>query len=55
VTNEKTVVYAEYENTGPGANIGDRVPWLEQLTEEEARKYTVGNIFRDWRPPTNGQ
>jgi len=53
--NEKTVVYAEYENTGPGANFGDRVAWSEQLTEIEARKYTVENIFRDWRPPANGQ
>lgn len=52
--NKETTFYAEYENTGPGANNGGRVPWSKQLTEEEARKYTLKNIFRGWQPGKDG-
>ena len=48
--NEKTARYAEYHSTGPGANPGARVKWAKQLTDEEAKAYTVGNIFGDWTP-----
>jgi pectinesterase len=43
--NEKTVYYAEYKNTGEGANIKNRVRWSKQLTDNEAKEYTVENIF----------
>ena len=43
--NEKTAAYAEYQNTGPGANPAARVPWAHQLTTQEARDYTLKNIF----------
>jgi pectinesterase len=45
--NEKTVYYAEYKNTGPGAAIKQRVLWSKQLTDKEAKDYTPENIFAD--------
>jgi pectinesterase len=48
VANEKTAFYAEYKNTGKGAGTSKRVPWSHQLTEAEAGKYTLKNIFVDW-------
>jgi pectinesterase len=42
---EKTARYAEYKNTGPGANPAARVPWSRQLTDEEAKSYTIANIL----------
>lgn len=47
--NEQTARYAEYNSTGPGANREARVKWIKQLTEEEARTYTLKNIFGDWK------
>jgi pectinesterase len=43
--NEKTTYYAEYRNTGAGAGISKRVPWSKQLTDKEAREYTLEKIF----------
>lgn len=43
--NEKTVFYAEYKNTGTGADYSQRVAWAKQLTEKEAKDYSVENIF----------
>jgi pectinesterase len=43
--NEKTVLYAEYKNTGAGGNTSERVAWSRQLTDKEAKEYTVENIF----------
>ncbi len=48
--NKQTAFYAEYANTGLGAHTGDRAPWSKQLSGEEARKYTMENIFRGWQP-----
>lgn len=45
--NEKTTFYAEYKNTGAGSDTKNRVPWAKQLTDEEARKYNLENIFSD--------
>lgn len=42
---EKTALYAEYKNTGPGATIKERVSWSRQLTKQEAAKYTLKNIL----------
>jgi pectinesterase len=53
VENEKTARYAEYRNTGPGADTAKRVPWAVQLTEEAAKAYTVENILTGkdgWNP-----
>ncbi len=42
---ETTVLYAEYNSSGPGASPSTRVPWSKQLTAKEARSYTVGRIL----------
>lgn len=47
--NEQTARYAEFKSFGPGANPEARVKWTKQLTEEEAAKYTLKNIFGDWQ------
>jgi pectinesterase len=46
---EKTSFYAEYNSTGPGANKTSRVSWSHQLTEAEAKEYTLEKIFGDWK------
>jgi pectinesterase len=43
--NEKTSHYAEYKNTGEGADISKRVSWSKQLSDKEAKGYTLENIF----------
>lgn len=51
--NEKTARYAEFGNTGEGAATAGRVKWAKQLTNKEALKYTIENIFTDssnWYP-----
>ncbi|WP_324680039.1 pectinesterase family protein [Hymenobacter sp. GOD-10R] len=53
--NEKTAYYAEYQSKGPGANTKDRVKWSKQLTNKEAKQYTLKNIFagaEPWLPET---
>lgn len=45
VENESTARYAEYKNTGPGADPGKRVPWARQLSDTEAAACTVPNIL----------
>jgi len=52
-SNEKTLYYAEYENTGPGAITTQRVSWSHQLTDEEAKQYNLRNIFSGWDPFAN--
>jgi pectinesterase len=52
--NEKTARYAEFGNTGPGANASKRVPWAHQLTKDEASQYNISNILGGddgWIPP----
>jgi len=48
--NEQTARYAEYKNTGPGSLPAGRVKWIRQLSDEEAKNYTLKNIFGDWDP-----
>ncbi len=43
--NEKTAYYAEYKNTGEGAAVAQRTKWTKQLSDKEAKKYTLENIF----------
>jgi len=54
--NEKTARYGEYRCTGPGADRSQRVGWSRELTDEEARKYTVRNVLGGpdgWDPTTS--
>ena len=51
--NEKTARYAEFKNTGEGADASGRVKWAKQLTDKEAVQYTPQNIFKEcsnWYP-----
>jgi pectinesterase len=43
--NEKTAFYAEYKNTGEGAAVVQRAKWTKQLSDKEAQRYTLANIF----------
>jgi pectinesterase len=42
---EKTTFYAEYKSTGSGANPVTRVPWSHQLTDDEAKHYSLSAIL----------
>jgi pectinesterase len=42
---EKLVVYAEYKNSGPGAQTTQRVAWSGKLNENEILKYHKEEIF----------
>ncbi|PTQ95513.1 pectinesterase [Mucilaginibacter yixingensis] len=49
----KTARYSEYKDYGPGANPEGRVKWAHQLTDEEAKTYTVKNVLAgkdNWNP-----
>jgi pectinesterase len=53
VTNELTARYAEYRSTGPGANPDKRVKWSRQLTDDEAKNFSVGKVLSGadgWKP-----
>ena len=50
---EKTVRYAEFNSTGPGANPKARVPWSRQLTATEAKAITLEKVLGGadgWNP-----
>jgi len=49
---EKLTYYAEYKSTGPGANPQKRVKWAKQLTDEEAKEFTLEKVLGDWKPGT---
>jgi pectinesterase len=42
--------YAEYKNFGPGAATTLRENWTKQLTDEEAKKYSLKNVLGSWDP-----
>ncbi len=46
----KTSFYAEYNCTGKGFCPEKRVTWSHQLKKRIAKKYTIDNIFEDWKP-----
>ena len=50
---EKTTYYAEYKSKGGGASPNTRVSWSHQLTEKEAQKYTLQQIFSGKCEPWN--
>lgn len=44
--NEKTARYAEYKNTGKGADLSARASWSRSLSSREARKMTVDRVLK---------
>ena len=42
---DQTACYAEYKNTGPGANQETRIDWSHQLSSAQAAEYTLENIL----------
>ncbi|MDB5208875.1 MAG: pectin esterase [Flavisolibacter sp.] len=50
--NHLTTTYAEYQNSGPSSDPASRINWSKQLTDDEARKYQLKNVLRDWNPQT---
>jgi pectinesterase len=46
---EKTCFYAEYGSEGEGGKTEKRVAWAHLLTADEAKLYTLSNIFGDWK------
>ena len=50
---EKTARFAEFDNTGPGADTSERVGWARQLTADEAADYDPGKVLAGadgWNP-----
>ncbi|MDZ7413853.1 MAG: pectinesterase family protein [candidate division KSB1 bacterium] len=45
---ERTVRFAEWKSTGPGASTERRVPWARQLTDEEANSFTPERVLGAW-------
>jgi pectinesterase len=50
---KQTTFYAEYNNTGPGANTSKRIGWCHQLTKKQAKQYTKENILKARIPKEN--
>lgn len=48
--NEATARFAEYRNTGPGADTLKRVRWAKQLTDSAAVAITYKTVFKNWDP-----
>jgi pectinesterase len=42
---EKVANYAEFNSTGAGATPEKRVPWMKQLTAEQAAEYTIEHVL----------
>ncbi len=45
--NEKTVFFAEYNNSGLGANTRQRVPWSKKMNHNEASKFNKREVCGD--------
>ncbi|MFY9152324.1 MAG: pectinesterase family protein [Prolixibacteraceae bacterium] len=45
---EQQSFFAEYQNTGSGANTSERANWSHQLSSDEASEYTPEFILGDW-------
>ncbi|KAI8143132.1 pectin lyase fold/virulence factor [Fennellomyces sp. T-0311] len=44
---ENNVYYAEYDNTGPGADTSERVSWARQISADEAKPYLSPQTYFD--------
>ena len=48
--NYKTARYAEYKSYGASADPSKRIAWSKQLSDAEAKRYTLKNVFPGWDP-----
>jgi pectinesterase len=48
--NYLTTRYSEYKNYGPSSDPSGRVKWSRQLTDEEAKRFTLKNVMNGWDP-----
>ncbi|XP_062096831.1 probable pectinesterase/pectinesterase inhibitor 51 [Humulus lupulus] len=48
----KTLFYGEFENTGAGSELSQRVPWSSRIPAEHVNTYSVQNFIQgqDWIP-----
>ena len=51
---DKTAFYAEYNNSGSGADVSQKADWAKILTDDEAEAYKVENIFKAANKTKNG-
>ncbi|MED6221915.1 hypothetical protein PIB30_059370 [Stylosanthes scabra] len=47
-----TLYYGEFENTGPGSSLAQRVPWSSKIPSEHVDTYSLQNFIQaaDWAP-----
>lgn len=51
--NEKTTRYMEFNNSGEGADVSQRVSWSKKLSAKEAKEFTIENVlsgYDKWNP-----
>jgi pectinesterase len=48
--NYLTTRYAEYKNYGPSSDPAKRIEWSKQLSDEDAKRYTITNVLNKWNP-----
>jgi PelA/Pel-15E family pectate lyase len=48
--NEKTARYAEWHNSGPGADRSKRVAWCQELSDPVARGLRPWSVLKKWDP-----
>jgi alpha-L-fucosidase 2 len=54
---EKTARYGEFNSTGPGGNLQERVGWARRLTDSEAKRLTPERVLGGsdhWKPRDAG-
>jgi pectinesterase len=47
---DATARFGEFGTTGPGADTSKRDPKMKPMTEADAAKFTIKNIFGSWTP-----
>ena len=53
--NEKTAYFAEFNSSGAGAKMSERVKWIHQLSNTEAKQFEAANFLKGndgWNPKT---
>ncbi|OIW18171.1 hypothetical protein TanjilG_31291 [Lupinus angustifolius] len=50
----KTLYYGEFENSGPGSGVSQRVPWSSKVPPEHVLAYSAQNFIQgnSWIPPS---